>query len=140
MSEEAILIKSDGVIKMEKTFDYMCSKLRNGRYKVVISRYNEKRSLDQNALMWMWFNCIEKETGTTKIDVHDYYCRMFLSRVVCINGVEREVAGGTSQLNTKQLSYFMDQVKADASTELGINLPLPEDRYYSQFINEYRRF
>lgn len=139
MSEEAILIKSDGIIKMEKTFDYMCSKIRNGRYKVVISRYNEKRSLDQNALMWMWFTCIESETGTNKMDIHDYYCKLFLSRTALVKGKDEIVTSGTSKLSTKELSRFLDQVKADAATELGISLPLPEDRYYSQFINEYRR-
>ena len=33
MAEEAILTKHDGEVKMSKDFDYLCSKLRNGRYK-----------------------------------------------------------------------------------------------------------
>jgi len=36
------------------------------------------------------------------------------------------------------MTNFMDKIKADADTEFGITLPLPEDRYYEQFINEYK--
>ena len=57
----------------------MCSQLRNGRYRLIIERYTEPRTLSQNALMWLWFTCIEQETGTEKNVVHKHYCRKFLS-------------------------------------------------------------
>ena len=116
---------------MDKSFDYLCSTLKNGTYKV------EPRTLSQNALMWLWFACIERETGTDKLDVHDYYCRKFLPRQICMNGNIVSVVGSTSKLNTIQMKTFMDKVQADAATELGINLPLPVDQYYKDFINEY---
>ena len=72
MSQTAILVKEKGVVRIDKPFDFMCSQLRNGRYKVVIERYTEPRTISQNALMWLWFTCIEQETGTDKQDVHDW--------------------------------------------------------------------
>ena len=36
------------------------------------------------------------------------------------------------------MTDFLNKVQADAAAELGITLPLPEDRYYSEFINEYQ--
>ena len=48
--------------------------LRNGTYTVTVTRSRDPRSLDQNSLMWLWFTCIEQETGTPRQDVHDYYC------------------------------------------------------------------
>ncbi len=75
MAEEAILTKHDGEVKMSKDFDYLCSKLRNGRYKLSIVRCSEKRTISQNDLMWMWFGCIEDETGTPKNDIYLYYCK-----------------------------------------------------------------
>ena len=66
MSQTAILVKEKGVVRIDKPFDFMCSQLRNGRYKVVIERYTEPRTISQNALMWLWFTCIEQETGTDK--------------------------------------------------------------------------
>lgn len=64
MSQTAILVKEKGVVRIDKPFDFMCSQLRNGRYKVTIERYTEPRTISQNALMWLWFTCIEQETGT----------------------------------------------------------------------------
>ena len=78
MAQEAILIKEKGVVTLNKSFDFMCSQLRNGRYRLIIERYTEPRTLSQNALMWLWFTCIEQETGTDKQDVHDYYCNLYL--------------------------------------------------------------
>ena len=132
--------KVDGQCHMEKSFDYMCSQLRNGRYRVRIERYTEQRTLSQNALMWLWFTCIERETGTDKLDVHDYYCNRFLRRTAFIKGREMTVAGSTSKLNTVQMTDFLRKVQADAAAEMGITLPLPEDRYYNEFVNEYKHY
>ena len=59
---EAILTKQNGVVTMDKSFDYLCSTLKNGTYTVSIKRKVEPRTLSQNALMWLWFACIERET------------------------------------------------------------------------------
>lgn len=138
MSQTAVLVKENGEVRMNKSFDFMCSQLRNGRYKVTIERYTEPRTLSQNALMWLWFTCIEQETGTSKQDVHDYYCNLFLRRTAVIKGKETVIAGSTSRLNTIQMTDFLNKVKADAASELGIMLPLPADRFYQEFINEYK--
>lgn len=135
---EAVLIKKDGVVTMDKTFDYLCSTLTNGTYTLCIKRKVEPRTLSQNALMWLWFACIERETGTDKLDVHDHYCKKFLRRRICLNGVEDVVIGSTSKLNTLQMKDFLDKVQADAAAEFGINLPLPADKYYHEFISEYQ--
>lgn len=135
---DVILTKKDGVVTMDKSFDYLCSTLKNGIYIISIKRKVEPRTLSQNALMWLWFACIERETGTDKLDVHDHYCKKFLRRRIYLNGLEDIVVGSTSKLNTLQMKEFLDKVQADAATEMGINLPLPEDRYYNDFIDEYR--
>lgn len=135
---EAVLTKKNGVVTMDKSFDYLCSTLPNGTYNLSIKKKVEPRSLSQNALMWLWFACIERETGTDKIDIHDFYCKKFLRRRMYMNGLEEVVVGSTSKLNTMQMKTFLDKVQADAATELGINLPLPADQYYHDFINEYR--
>lgn len=138
MSQTAVLTKEKGEIRMNKSFDFMCSQLRNGRYRVTIERYTEPRTLNQNALMWLWFTCIEQETGTDKQDVHDYYCNRFLRRTAFINGRELVISGKTSSLNTLQMTDFLNKIKAAAAAEFGITLPLPADRYYQEFINEYK--
>ena len=140
MAQIATIIKRDGVVTIDKSFDFMCSQLRNGKHKLTIERYTEPRTLSQNALMWLWFTCIESETGTDKQDVHAYYCEKFLSKTIQFNGKDETVSGSTSKLNTLQMSDFMNKVQADAASELGITLPLPADRYYEEFINHYKSY
>lgn len=55
---EATIIKKDGKATMDKDFNFMLSLLRNGEYTLTIKRKTKPRTLDQNALMWMWFRCV----------------------------------------------------------------------------------
>ena len=137
---EATLRKERGVVTMDKTFEYMCSQLRNGTYTVSIKRTPVKRTLSQNSLLWLWMKCIQAETGQLDRDIYAYYCEKFLRHPINFNGKEVWVVGGSSELTTAQMTDFMNKVQADAASELGITLPLPSDRFYQEFLNEYRRF
>lgn len=135
---EAILTKLNGVVKMDKSFEYLCSLLRNGVYTVKITRRVEPRTIPQNSLMWMWYKCMEENTGTPKDDFHDYYKAKFLSRQVVIGNRWVNVVGSTTDLNTLQMTNYLNKVQADAATEFGIILPLPADRHYQAFVDEYK--
>lgn len=135
---EAILTKRDGVVSMDKSFDYLCSTLRNGVYTVKIVRKTQPRTIPQNALMWMWYKCLEEATGTPKEDFHDYYKEKFLGRDVVIGNRWVRVAGSTTDLNTLQMTNYLNKIQADVATEFGITLPLPADRHYQAFIDEYK--
>ena len=135
---ETKLIKREGKISMDRSFESMCSLLANGQYVVKIIRKTEPRSIPQNSLMWMWFQCMEESTGQPKEDFHEYFKYKFLGRQLAIGKEITRVAGSTTQLNTLQMSQYMDKIKAEALTEWGINLPLPEDLYYQDFIEEYK--
>lgn len=132
------LIKKDGKVSMEQSLEYLCSKLTNGIYDLTIKRRTEPRTISQNSLMWMWFECISQETGTPKQDVHDYYCSLFLAKPISIGDRQVLVKGSTSSLTTAQMTKFLDLIQADAQSELGIQLPLPADRFYGDFIRDYR--
>lgn len=135
---EANLTKRDGTVSMDKSFDFMCSLLRNGEYTVKITRKTKPRTISQNALMWMWYKCMEESTGTPKEDFHDYYKAKYLCRDVAVGNRWVRVVGSTTDLNTLQITDYLNKVQADAATEFGITLPLPVDKTYSAFIDEYR--
>lgn len=130
--------KTDGRVSLDKNLDYLFSTLRNGTYSIIIKRTNGQRTLRQNDLMWMWLKCIEHETGTPKEDVYLYYCKKFLCKVIQIGERLEKVYETSSRLNTQRMTEFMNNIKADAAMELGIQLPLPEDRYFEQFYQHYR--
>lgn len=135
---DANLVKRNGVVSMDKDFSLMCSLLKNGEYVVRIVRKTQPRTVSQNSLMWMWYKCMEDSTGQRKEDFHDYYKTKFLTRQVVIGRRWVTVIGSTTDLNTLQMTEYLEKVKADAATEFGIMLPLPDDRNYQAFISEYR--
>ena len=116
--------------------------LRNGTYTIQIVGTSRCRTLAQNRLMWMWFACIECETGQTANDIHDYYCEKYLRHEVTnpATGEIMSVTGHTSCLSVEQFTRFLNEVQADAATELGITLPNPEDEAWQEFENEYKKF
>lgn len=133
----ATLIKKEGVCTCTPSLESLTSLLGNGEYVITIEKKATPRSLNQNALMWMWFQCLEEETGNDKQDLHDWYCCKFLKREVCLNGQPVKVVGRTSALSTEEMTRFLNKVQVHASTELGIMLPLPQDRYYHEFYARY---
>lgn len=114
------------------------STMRNGVYDVVIKKRTEQRSISQNALLWLWMKCIERETGTPKDDCYFYYCKKFLTKMIIIGQRMEYVYETSSQLDTKKMSEFLDKIQADALMELGINLPNPQDRYFESFYQEFK--
>lgn len=132
------LVKRDGIISLGKNLDYVFSTLRNGRYEIQIRRLTEKRSVSQNDLLWLWLKCIEDETGTTKEDAYLFYCKKFLSKMVVVGNKLECVNDTSSRLNTKQMTQFLEKIRADAATELGITLPDPQDAFFETFFEEYK--
>lgn len=134
-----ILEKRDGKVTWDKPIDLLLSFLPTGKFTLTIKKQAKDRSINQNALMWMWFACISDTTGNTKEEVHDAYCYMFLSRPVTMGRRMGVIPTGTSKLTTEEMKDFLDKVQADAANELGITLPSPDDQYFEAFCEEYKR-
>ena len=86
------------------------------------------RSQAQNRLYWMIIEQIRKETYNSKDAIHDHCREEFLERqteIVC--NKERTVLKSTTELNTKEMGEYIDDVIVFAETDLGIKLQLPDD-------------
>ena len=81
---------------------------------------------------------MEESTGTPKEDFHDYYKAKYLGRNIELRGRLVHVIGSTTELNTIQMTDYLNKIQSDAAVEFGITLPLPADRHYQSFIDEYR--
>ena len=137
MARTVILTKKDGRVTLDQELPYVFSTLSNGTYTITIKKASEKRSISQNDLMWMWLQCISNETGTPKDDIYMYYCKKFLMKTVTIGNRMERIYTTSSKLNTLEMTNFLNQIQADAQTELGITLPLPEDRFFECFYQQY---
>jgi hypothetical protein len=137
MAKTVIMTKNDGRLTFDVELPYVFSLLANGKYTITIKRANEKRSIPQNDLMWMWLTCIERETGTPKDDVYMYYCKKFLMKTIQVGNKMERIYNTSSKLNQEQMSEFLNKIQVDAATELGITLPKPEDRFFEQFYAQF---
>lgn len=135
---QVIITKQTGQVEGMADINGLLSLLPNGVYDVVIKRHREQRTLSQNDLMWMWLKCIEDATGTPKQDIYLHYCKKFLLRKVAIGNEVEMVYDTSSRLNTQQMTEFLNNIQADAATELGIILPTPQDRYFETFVQTYK--
>jgi hypothetical protein len=125
----------------QEVVNYIASLTPEKIYRVKVTKKKNKRSLDQNALYWMWLTCIEQETGNEKEDLHDFF------RIKYLGGEWREVFGekcfkivSTTKLNTDIFRQYLNKVQIFANTELGITLPNPEDRQFEHFKEYYGKF
>lgn len=137
MAQTVTVRKVDGRVTTDIDLGYLFSTLKNGTYTITIKRASEKRSISQNDLMWMWFACIERETGTPKNDVYNFYTKKFLQKVVQVGDRLERCVESTSQLNKERFTEFLNKVQADVASEFGIQLPIPEDRYFEQFYQTF---
>ena len=137
MAKTVLMTKNDGRLTFDVELPYIFSLLANGKYTITIKRANEKRSIPQNDLMWMWLTCIERETGTPKEDVYMYYCKKFLMKTIQIGDKLEHIYNTSSKLNQEQMSEFLTKIQIDALTELGITLPKPEDRFFENFYSQF---
>lgn len=111
------------------------------KYIVEVKVERERRSIDQNALYWLWLTCLMDETGEHKDNLHEYFKTKFL-------GVDERQCFGhhfflpntTTKLDTLQFKNYLDRIQEFASVELGITLPDPKDLYWEEFYQHYRDF
>ena len=135
---KVVTMKKDGErLMFDQELPYIFSLLANGSYTITIKRASQKRSIPQNDLMWMWLTCIERETGTPKDDVYMYYCKRFLIKTITIGERQERIYNTSSKLTSEEMTEFLNKIQADAASELGIRLPLPEDRFFEQFYAQF---
>lgn len=129
--------KKDGKVEWRTPLDSVLSVLSNGAYKVSIEKNRPPRSISQNALMWMWFSCIEDETGTPKEDIYTFYLSLYSTHLVTIADRTERAVKTSSQMTTEEMGRFLDRVQTHALMELGITLPNPDDRHFGAFLDVY---
>lgn len=90
-------------------------------WRITIAQYHEKRSPEQNRLLWAIYTEIAKETGNDPEMIHEAMKARFLPPVsVRLGDDEISVTGSSAKLDTMEFSQFVEKVTAFAASELGI--------------------
>lgn len=94
---------------------------------VTVAPYRKRRTLDQNALYWKIVGAIADHTGHSNDEIHEFLKAQFLRpRVLVVAGNIVEYRS-TTQLSTAEMTTLIDQVRAFAQTDFGLEIPLLVD-------------
>lgn len=119
-------------------------KLPEGKaYNVEIALRRAKRSMDQNRLYWLWLNHIAKEGdfGYTAEELHQVFAQKFLgARQRVMYGEQVLDIPSTRKLSKEEFSAYLERIEAFSNTELGIQLPIPQDKLFEQYYEFYKDF
>jgi hypothetical protein len=101
----------------------MIATLPAGKWEIEVVRRREKRSGQQNRLLWAIYTAIADATGHTPEEIHDYFKHKFLPpRVIELGGEAVEVPGSTAIQDVPAFSEYVERVQAFAASELGVQL------------------
>jgi hypothetical protein len=93
------------------------------RLVVDIDLEKSRRSLSQNAFMWVYLEIIANETGNNAEDLHRLFKGLFLpKRELEFRGKKYMMSGSTTELNKGEMTIYLDKISA----ETGVPIPDPK--------------
>ena len=108
----------------------------DGSWLVEFKENKSSRSLEQNALSWIWYRAIadfltdNSDETISDQDVHDWLCDKFLpKRIVTIDGEQKAVTVGTSKLKVNEMCEYLLKVEQWAADR---RIPLEKDDRYNK--------
>ncbi len=91
-----------------------------------VSEEKPKRTLDQNALYWMYLTHIEKETGSEARTMHELFKRKFLPPIHQeLFGIKFKIPSSTTELSKAEFSEYLDKIAQ--LTEISLPEPIKKE-------------
>ena len=109
----------------------------NGKaVEMVIKVYRNKRTIPQNSYYWgIVLSMIADSTGYTTEELHEFFKRLYLKKIITIGGVDYEVSESTKKLNTEQFSQYIEKIKKFSVMKLDLHIPSPNEiDYENEFV------
>lgn len=126
-------MKLDLSIEYQKSrFIAYVQKLLDKEAKVELKEYRPQRSLSQNAYLHVCFGLIAQETGFTIEEAKTVLKREFGSFLV-YEKKGTKFLRSTADLDTKEMTNFIDWLRSFAMDQLGVYLPTPEEHISCAF-------
>ena len=104
-----------------KKFNEFIASFKDCVVEIRIRKWRKKRSLDQNALYWVWLQVIAKDLGYDTEELHTSFKSMFLTD----RSKKIPLVRSTTVLSVLEFSQYLEKVEREAN-ELGIKLPQPD--------------
>ena len=144
MKREIIISKNynglPDISTINDTISLWLQTIPKGEWSLRLEKIKKKRSLSQNALLWVWMEVLSKEWAEatdehyTKEQFKEMFARMFLPVTTPIG---ETIGGSTSTLTTEQMTEFLTNVQVYAAQNWGITLLNAEDRMFNEWYSQY---
>lgn len=93
-----------------------------------IEKQVNTRTLSQNSLYWLFLEVIERETGNSANDLHEYFRRTKLPpKFIKVLGKEIKVPRSTTELNKIEFSDYMDKIASE------VDIAIPDSEAYNNY-------
>lgn len=106
-------------------------------YRLIIKLWKDKRSLSQNALLWMWNSDVasainhHSESKLTEEDLHEFLKDMFCpAKPVTVLGITKMVKS-TKLLDTEEMTFYLRRIEVWCAGR-GIKLRIPANSEYHE--------
>ena len=139
MAFEKIVTSVDG---LHEVSGYVNDHFESGGGALKIKVTNSgKRSLSQNALMWMWLTEIAQQTKQKGYgdydaeDIHEYFKAKFCVDKSLTIGKTTIKVKSTKKLDKGEMTFYMNQIHQWA-INAGFRLSMPEDSEYYQSMQQ----
>lgn len=139
MAYEQLITSPEG---LHEVSGYVCDHFENGggplKFKITNSG---KRSLSQNATMWMWLTEIAQQTKQkgygdySSEDMHIYFKDKFCVDKSLTIGKTTIRVKSTRKLDKGEMTFYMNQIHQWA-VNAGFRLSMPEDSEYYQAMQQ----
>lgn len=125
-----------------KEFIKLCGELllEGGRFRVKITAWKGKRSVDQNSLYWKWLTEIAQtvEVGSSYYDNNTWH--EYFKKYLCPEKIIPLPVGQTSKRSTKlldagEMHFYLNRIEQWAIDKM-IVLPMPDDNEYLKLKNK----
>lgn len=92
-----------------------------GKWDIEVRKLRDKRTTEQNRLLWAIYTAIAEETGHTTEEIHEAAKALFLQpEVLKIGKREVTVSGSTTKRDVAEFGEYIERVQAWAVNELGV--------------------
>lgn len=148
--------------KSQSAKEYFYNLLDKGAY-IELREIKLKRKLDQNGLYWLWLNCLETETGTSKEQLHMLFRAKYLKKEQegILNVLNEEfyftlnhfvddfifipgmgdiidvISFSTTELDITQFSHYLNRIQEFARVNFNVILLNLKDQNFQEFYREY---
>jgi hypothetical protein len=123
------VVTEDGKLLLDfrRQFDAYLKRFAGDEVEVEVRKRRSKRSTQQNAYWWgVVIPHIASHCGYTPDETHEALKVKFLGQEDLSRGLVR--VGSTAKLNTTEFADLVDRVVLWAAEDLGVIIPLPEER------------